>query len=211
MDDSINYEFYHWGPLLTKFQLTEEELNNVRKLSSTAHEDHSSFLAGRVKHQLRIEDMNCASIWYDVLQKYVEAYIEVAYNHWYKDINQALPKRDSIGLGSPLWINHMYAGDYNPIHQHSGQLSFVLWTEIPDGIYDDLEKNGNAPPPGSIEFRMGTTDGSSSLKPIMHQIICPQPGELVIFPTFLSHTVYAFNVDGVRKSISGNILYDETI
>lgn len=207
----IDYTFYNWGPLLLKFNLTEEELERVRTLSDVAHEDFSDKLAGRLKQQLKIENKQSFLIWNDILLDYFDVYIDVAYSQWYQNMQNRRPNRENLKLEFPLWINHMYANDYNPIHTHSKELSFVLYTEIPDGMLGDPEMYENraaSSPPGSIDFVYSSTDGRHDLKPIVSHNVCPQAGELYVFPAYLPHMVTPFKCDGVRKSISGNVFYE---
>jgi hypothetical protein len=214
-EDSINYKYYHWGPLLTRFQLTEEELNKVRLLSQNTGESVAERLAGKIKHQLKVKDEETSQIWTDILRKYFEVYVYMAFTEWHEVPRGPRPhpwmEPEKIRLCSPLWINHMYANDFNPIHTHTGTISFVLYTQIPDNMYYDPEMENNkasSSPSGSIEFRFGTADGMSDLRPIVHHNVCPEVGELYVFPSYLPHIVAPFKCDGVRKSIAGNVVYE---
>ena len=44
-DRLINYNFFHWGPLLFQTNLTEEELNEIKKLCSKKGKDYRQNLA----------------------------------------------------------------------------------------------------------------------------------------------------------------------
>ena len=45
-----------------------------------------------------------------------------------------------------LWINFMKKGEFNPVHDHSGNISFVIYTSVPKEI---LMENKNFKGKGS--------------------------------------------------------------
>ena len=54
-DRLINYNFFHWGPLLFQTNLTEKELNEIKKLCSKEGKDYRKNLAGLIKHEHEID------------------------------------------------------------------------------------------------------------------------------------------------------------
>ena len=51
-DRLINYNFFHWGPLLFQTNLTEEELNEIKKLCSKKGKDYRQNLAGLLDQEV---------------------------------------------------------------------------------------------------------------------------------------------------------------
>ena len=104
-----------------------------------------------------------------------------------------------------LWINYQKANEYNPPHKHTGDLSFVIYLQVPDEIEreNDLtaheHKNEGA---GMILFDYGM-EMPLSINRIAHM---PRTGDAFIFPAWLVHHVYAFKSDVERISVSGNII-----
>ena len=39
-----------------------------------------------------------------------------------------------------LWVNYQYKHEFNPLHDHSGVYSFVIWMKIPTS-FSDQKKN----------------------------------------------------------------------
>jgi hypothetical protein len=142
---------------------------------------------------------------FDLAEKYEEKF---SYLKRISILTESLPfilKKDDV------WINFQRRNEFNPIHDHSGIFSFVIWINVPYYIKDELEnspgKNSNKPVAGHFEFIYND---------ILGQISCMQlpvdktfEGKIAFFPSKLSHCVYPFySSDGIRISISGNIKLD---
>ncbi len=115
----------------------------------------------------------------------------------------------SVTLES-LWANYQYKHEFNPIHSHTGFLSFVVWLKIP---YDneDQEKlsflegvDQSKKRAGKFQFTFVDMDGKMVQAPLpMDKNL---EGQMLIFPSSLHHQVFPFfNTDEERVSISGNI------
>ena len=99
------------------------------------------------------------------------------------------------------WIVRQFKNEYNPIHYHDGQLSGVGYLKIPKNMSENrLIKNKKFKTNGTIDFINGQNNFLS--KSIYN--LNPKLGELLIFPNYLMHTAYPFNVDGERRSFSFN-------
>lgn len=214
-DENIPFNWYYWGPPLLQFHLTEEELAVVKEqiVKDENKENAADRLAGAVKTQEGFSDLTRQNI-FNTLARYFYAYTRYSLlNH-----NGLVESREgelnevcrSLQCNS-MWVNHMVAGDYNPLHTHDDQMSFVLYTEVPEGLDAEIEKcyseSSRRMPPGSIEFRYGTSN-IHPLRCITNRIFIPQVGDLFIFPNYLEHQVYPFVSDGVRTSLSGNLKYN---
>jgi hypothetical protein len=119
-----------------------------------------------------------------------------------------------------LWSVHMFAGDYNPMHDHGcdteAGMSFVMWTRVPENMRNEGASNlfnSSGYLDGCIKFFNGpfAQRGPMQFRPPKVLDIVPEPGKFVIFPHWLNHTVYPFVADGERTTISGNInLFSKT-
>lgn len=112
-----------------------------------------------------------------------------------------------------IWVNFQEKYEYNPIHHHTGILSFVLWYKIPYYFKDegDLgpgkkklinpEQNQNN---GGFQFiARGHRD---PIQVISLPIDKEYEGVVSIFPSHLSHIVYPFySSDEQRITIAGNL------
>ena len=66
-----------------------------------------------------------------------------------------------------VWVNYMKEGEFNPPHVHIGDLSCVLYLQIPK----DMNKNKNyvatSEAPGSIQFIYGENLKNNFIKVIL--------------------------------------------
>jgi hypothetical protein len=123
------------------------------------------------------------------------------------------PKKISM---DKLWSVHSYQGDYNPIHDHltAAQMgiSFTTWTMVPEQIMKrddqrvDLYESSGAID-GFINFTYGLnqTADPERLRPSQSRYIMPVPGKLLLFPSWMQHTVYPFFGEGERRTVAGNL------
>jgi uncharacterized protein (TIGR02466 family) len=96
------------------------------------------------------------------------------------------------------WIVKSRSGDYNPAHNHSGQLSGIIYTKIPPQVADPSNADGK------LEFLFGqrreeNVDFHGSRR------VVPVVGDLYLFPAWLIHLVYPFEGEDERISYSFNL------
>ena len=100
-----------------------------------------------------------------------------------------------------LWVVSQYKNEYNPIHYHEGDLSGVGYLKIPKYMTKNKNvKNKKIKTNGTIDFINGQKAFLS--KSIFNLI--PKTGDLLIFPNYLMHTAYPFNIEEERRSFSFN-------
>ena len=109
-------------------------------------------------------------------------------------------------LGRGPWINFQKAGEFNPIHSHSGLISAVVYIDVPEIILQErhnqkIETSSRCP--GYIEFMYGP-DVVGSNGTFMHE---PQTGDFLLFNAGVKHTVYPFSSDATRISMSFNVVH----
>tara|TARA_B100000287_G_scaffold42933_1_gene38761 strand:+ start:330 stop:1052 length:723 start_codon:yes stop_codon:yes gene_type:complete len=106
------------------------------------------------------------------------------------------------------WVNYMKKGDYNPIHDHTGLYSFVLWMQIPSSWKEEM-KNPLISNTGSQSintFEFVALDLLGGFTSFQYRLNPTYENLLVFFPSRLHHTVFPFyHSDGERISIAGNI------
>ena len=107
-----------------------------------------------------------------------------------------------------FWVNYQKQGEFNPLHDHGGVYSFVIWMKIPTKHF---EQNKN---PISLKsnshlisaFQFHFLDIFGQHENYTYEMNPEMEGTLVFFPAKLRHVVYPFyNCDEDRISISGNI------
>ena len=163
--------------------------------------DKNSTLAGQLKDQrgYTMEDKE----WYiKEFAPYVEWYLEGALK-WSQQTYDPQQHTKSFTL-IDLWINYMKPHEYNPDHNHGGQLSWVIFLDTPDLKEEQKAFEGTSSPPGSIVFSYGESTNPKWAESTFRYD--PQPGFMWMFPAQLRHQVIPFHTPNVQRiSVSGNL------
>jgi hypothetical protein len=192
MARQINYQYYHWGPYLYKTFLEKEEIEKIKKLCSKKLKSYRSELAGLIKHEYQIDSKKLESI----LLPYVNSYMQGAANY-----GGDIPPGNQIKLIS-AWVNYMTKFESNPLHTHDQDLSFVIFTHIPEELKKENKNNIGQSMPGAITFIDSVRENNFT---ISKNIFFPEVGDFFIFPASLHHLVNPFKSEGERISVSGNL------
>jgi hypothetical protein len=111
-----------------------------------------------------------------------------------------------------IWVNFQKKGEFQPIHNHGGIFSFVIWMDIPYHCKDEAKlpsaKTSCKDPPGG-NFTFVTANGiNRGMNNHIIQMTPEMNGYCCFFPSDLTHQVYPFYTsDKDRITISGNISY----
>jgi hypothetical protein len=128
-------------------------------------------------------------------------------------IEQQFPtEKPTLQYNGECWVNFQEKYEYNPIHNHGGVFSFVIWHQIPF-YFEDEQKYGAGKKPlghntnGQFQFihYNGTKIINTPLSTDKHM-----EGYIAIFPSSLNHIVYPFYTsDEYRITMSGNVTIHE--
>jgi len=93
-----------------------------------------------------------------------------------------------------LWVNYQRKNEYNPMHTHSGIVSFVIFTDIP---YGPEERNTHR------------SNGAFQLEAEVLPVDKSWNGVILMFPSTTKHAVYPFkSTDTERVTVSGNLTWN---
>jgi uncharacterized protein (TIGR02466 family) len=183
-----------FGPSIGKTRISKkfsDKLNIEFDIKSNSKKiDYSSKLASQIKNELKISN--------SFIKKYLEKELikninKFLYNDKIKNINK-------IKILN-LWVVRQYKGEYNPIHYHEGDLSGVGYLKLPKGMtINKMVKNKKLKTNGTIDFINGQ---KGFLSKSIYNVV-PKTRDLLIFPNYLMHTAYPFNIEGERRSFSFN-------
>ena len=183
-----------FGPSIGKTKISQKFLNILNKefdsKSNSKKIDYSSKLTSQIRNELKISNK--------FIKKNLEKELKKNINKFLR--NEKMKNIKEIRILN-LWVVRQFKGEYNPIHYHEGDLSGVGYLKLPKGMTNNkMVKNKNIKVNGTIDFINGQKGFLS--KSIYN--VAPKIKELLIFPNYLMHTAYPFNIEGERRSFSFN-------
>lgn len=113
-----------------------------------------------------------------------------------------------------IWVNKQKKYEFNPVHHHSGAISFVIWMKIPYDLEEEVKyfppvtgtPNNDSGNSYASKFVFYYIDTVGRITPAKIPVDKSFEGTILMFPSALHHCVYPFYTsDGYRISVSGNI------
>ena len=183
-----------FGPSLGKTKISKKFLNILNKgfdeKSKSKKIDYSSKLASQIKKELKISDSFVKKNLEKELKENIRKFLFI----------EKIKNIEEIKILN-FWIVRQFKGEYNPIHYHEGDLSGVGYLKLPRGMTNNkMVKNKKLQTNGTIDFINGQ---KGFLSKSIHNVK-PKMRDLLIFPNYLMHTAYPFNIEGERRSFSFN-------
>ena len=184
-----------FGPSIGKTKISKKFLNILNKefdkKSKSKKIDYSSKLASQIKNELKISN--------NFIKKFLTKEIK-------SNVVKFLFKENIKNIKEikilNLWVVRQFKGEYNPIHYHEGDLSGVGYLMLPKNMTaNKMVKNKKLKTNGTIDFINGQ---KGFLSKSIYNVV-PKVKDLLIFPNYLMHTAYPFNIDGERRSFSFNV------
>tara|TARA_B100001996_G_scaffold228066_1_gene175700 strand:- start:42 stop:746 length:705 start_codon:yes stop_codon:yes gene_type:complete len=200
-------------PIL-RSRLPKSAIDFVWKKIEEAQEDYQSMkknLVGNITESLELEDTDdyfFRHILKDTAEKYVETFPTGCSKNPFSD-----HKINGLYMKS-FWVNFSKQHEFNPVHDHNGVLSFVLWMKIPTKWQEqhELPISSDSSLPCASNFQFFYNDIFGSTRGVVVEMDPMMEGCILMFPSILQHQVYPFyNSDGYRISISGNLCFDPKI
>jgi uncharacterized protein (TIGR02466 family) len=183
-----------FGPSIGKARISKKFLDILNKefdeKSKSKKIDYSSKLASQIKKELKISDKFTKKYLDYELKENIIKFLSI----------EKIQKIKEIKILN-LWVVRQFKGEYNPIHYHEGDLSGVGYLKLPKGMTSNkMVKNKKVKTNGTIDFINGQR---GFLSKSIYNVV-PKVRELIIFPNYLMHTAYPFNIEGERRSFSFN-------
>jgi len=208
-----------FGPNIVKMVIPQEVGYSLIELfeNNGKAADHSMNLAGNMQREFQINDHvlneedGAAFVkmladgsgelysyskrvqWENTRRNATAKHIEIVENR--------LPNMNLSCTIHQAWGNISVAGDFNPSHTHTGQISGVGYLNLPPNIEQEWATEDHDPSAGCIHFSYGERNnglGATVLR------LKPEVGRIYFFPAWLNHMVYPFRSEGERWSFSFN-------
>ena len=184
-----------FGPSIGKTKISQNFLNKLNKefdqKSISKKLDYSSKLASQIKNEIKISNNFIQKNLKKEITKKIKLFL----------LKEKIKNIKDIKILN-LWVVRQFKGEYNPIHYHEGDLSGVGYLKLPKNMTRNIHvKNKKIKTNGTIDFINGQ---KSFLSNSIYNVI-PKVRDLLIFPNYLMHTAYPFNINGERRSFSFNV------
>ena len=185
-------------------KLSTQEMDYLWKCIDNKKESHKHLLAGNIHESNTLIDEND---WFyeNTLLPLIHQYGDVMGN-----VGGSIPVNQYHPYSlQQMWVNYQKQNEFNPLHDHGGVYSFVVWMKIPTRHFEQnknpIALRSNHPKISTFEFRY--TDTLGKISEFVYEMNPEMEGTMLFFPSKLMHQVNPFfNCDEDRISISGNIV-----
>ena len=194
---NVDYQHLNWGPYVMKTKMPDYIIKKLKTEGKKTKESYNHKLAGHLDNQF-LYPKNIQEWFYSEIQPIIVAYRNGHCKyHGIKDLNVDF-------IADDLWVNYMKAGDFNPIHTHGGDYSFVIFLDVPKKLEEEaLKYEGTSAKPGTLMFEY--TQQARPQWATTGHVITPKTGDMFIFPALLQHWVCPYKSKVTRISVSGNL------
>lgn len=179
-----------FAPILAEVNEMENNFGDAKPMNDS--------LVGHIRHQYLMVKSH------DLIE---QISIEMAMR--YQQVFQSckLPPNTDLRMEG-AWVNFQQKHEFNPLHNHSGDFSFVIYVKIPYLIEDEKKYTSTVPAqlqiPGSFIFHY--TDALGQISPWTLPTDKTYEKRIIIFPARMMHVVHPFySSDDFRVSVSGNL------
>lgn len=97
------------------------------------------------------------------------------------------------------WTIKQGQGHYQALHNHEAHISGNIYLEVPDFAEDSNASDG------CLEFRLPTVRNPSNFIFVDQWRFKPQICKMVIFPSYIPHTVYPWKGEGHRTVLAWDV------
>ena len=177
--------------------------SKVHQAAQAADQPHQQELVGQIRDEYLISSLGDDPDWNDFLKCAAIAH-ETSFPGYWAQLKKMSGSIAGLHPSLP-WVNRMQKHEYNPMHIHSGVLSYVLWVNVPFRIEDEKRICASAKDNDAASFAF-VTSGPMGIDQICLPVDKTWEWEMVMFPAQLHHLVYPFQTsEEKRVSISGNV------
>ena len=201
-------EVHILGQAIVKYNTPQhilDEINKVyderktRELPAT-----NKFLAGKIKNEFTLyhNEMNDESKNFNNVSTESLNWLQ----NQFEDYLGIVEKLAITIRLSSIWVNEMYANEYNPVHTHSSRfsrigLSSVMILKLPSDYGEEYSRPDN-PLNGQLQF-VGNSGGQFAFTDFRPEV---KVGDFYVFPYDMRHTVYPFNTTKEhRRTLAANV------
>ena len=196
------------GQAIKSYSTPQNILDEINKIYDNREKEKlpptNKFLAGKIKseHTLYHNEINDASKNFNFLSTQTLDWFQKKFQDYLHTV-----KATSVTIRlSSIWVNEMYANEYNPVHTHFSSasklgLSSVMILKLPSSYGEEYSRPDN-PLNGQLQF-MGNGGGQFAFTDYRPE---PKVGDFFVFPYDMRHCVYPFNTTkDHRRTLAANV------
>ena len=202
MSDARVIHPHNYGWLEKK--LSDNEMEYLWECIDDRKNSFKHNLAGQIHESNTLTDKS-DWFWINTLKPLCKEYYEA-----FGNLGSNIPvNQNHPYILNSFWVNYQKQGEFNPLHDHGGVYSFVIWMKIPTKHFEQNENpislKSNTHVISAFQFQY--TNILGKIQPYDYEMNPEMEGTILFFPSQLKHCVYPFyKCDEDRISISGNIL-----
>tara|TARA_Y100001972_G_scaffold74858_1_gene91006 strand:- start:53 stop:658 length:606 start_codon:yes stop_codon:yes gene_type:complete len=191
---------------ISGFKLTEEHFKWLKKESKLSQKNNLKYnenLIGHIKEEYEIKN------WPESFESFIVRCTQHNAFKSYLETFDVLSENRPIYL-SNMWVNYQKKYEFNPVHNHSGLFSFIIFIKIPydlkkeDEYFNIKQSLSISSCVSRLTFLNSKPDGSILNTNV--DVDKSFEGKMFMFPSKQMHMVYPFYTSNeYRITASGNI------
>lgn len=197
-------KFAYFNPTVMAIdEIPEPIFSDIKNLADTAHnhpqhnDEGNPAISIRGGQQVHLHP-NKFNLDITILKNYVESkckeYINtITQAQGVKELEKFTPVMVSA------WTIKQKSGDYQALHSHEAHISGNIYLDVPTM---QSPKSSDA----HIEFRLPTIKNPATFTFIDQWRFKPEPKKMIVFPSYIPHTVYPWQGTGHRTILAWDVV-----
>lgn len=207
---SIPYQMTYSGPLVVNTKLSEEDyqsIYNLQRDNSVSIKIPDNLLPNRPYDAFRLSPSERECIG-TLLVPYLNAYVELLLTEWTDDPHNIIDSGSPVNYNvDSMWLLYQQKGQYLPLHQHKGDISFAVYLDTMENTSTELSFMFNLPTKICGGHNTTADKLRDTQQPRTLATFRPSNGDMFIFPSYLYHRVGPNETDKERVVLAGNVSF----
>ena len=196
--------FAYFNPtVMAVDDVTAEQYSKLREIVNAAHEHDEHNDEGNPNISIRGgQQVQVVPNEFKLDTSFLSQYIEERCQAYIDNIIKTSGVSDLNGYKPMLvsaWTIKQTAGDYQALHNHEAHISGNIYLDVP--LLDEGSKSSDA----NIEFRLPVIRNPAHFVFTDQWRFKPEPLKMIIFPSYVSHTVYPWKGQGSRTILAWDV------
>lgn len=132
----------------------------------------------------------------------LKTFVEKSSEDYFENVLQVNGQNELFGYKSEMvsaWTIRQTSGDYQALHSHETHISGNIYIDVPHITEDSKVSDA------CLEFKLPIIKNHGAFNFVDNWRFTPQPMKMVIFPSYISHTVYPWKGPGNRTILAWDV------